>query len=396
MLRGANIVVLSSIDWSFNRQNPQEVALAFAAAGNRVLFVENTGVRSARLRDLPRLRARLRNWWHARRGAPGTVEGVDIHSPLLLPYPYSRAASAINTRLLSRAVRRWLRKGDRAPLIVITFLPTPLARVLIDALAPALVVYYCIDRLAESSPGARRLIESEPKLLAEADLVLVTSSGLYEYAAANCARQVEMLPSGVRIEDFENARDGQSSRPAAFDGITGPVIGFVGSLRQSTDLALLAETAALAPDLTFMLVGPAFVDLGALRALPNVRITGAVPHPEVMGYMVRFDAGVLPYRNDLFTAHIMPVKLKEYLAAGLPVVSTPLPEVERFAAEHPGTIAFASGARAFVDALRAAIAETSSADALSRAGVARAYDWKSQTARMSELMESALRRLSSL
>src|SRR4051794_8514383 len=120
MLRGANIVVLSSIDWSFNRQNPQEVAAAFAESGNRVLFVENTGVRRATLRDLPRLRDRLRNWWHARGGTEHTAGGVDVLSPLLLPFPYSHAAAAINTRLLTRTVRRWLRGAAGGPLIVIT------------------------------------------------------------------------------------------------------------------------------------------------------------------------------------------------------------------------------------------------------------------------------------
>src|SRR4029079_17406394 len=63
MLRGASVVCLSSIDWSFNRQNPQEVSLAFAERGNRVLFVENTGVRSATLRDAPRLWSRFLHWW---------------------------------------------------------------------------------------------------------------------------------------------------------------------------------------------------------------------------------------------------------------------------------------------------------------------------------------------
>jgi glycosyltransferase involved in cell wall biosynthesis len=394
MLRGANIVVLASIDWAFNRQNPQEVASAFAESGNRVLFVENTGVRSVGLRDLPRLAARLRNWWHARGGVDHAPGGVDVLSPLLLPFPYARAAAAMNTRLLMRAIRKWLRGATTGgPLIVVTFLPTPLARGVIRALAPALVVYYCIDRLAKSSPGARRLIESEPKLLAEADLVLVTSSGLFELARG--ARRVEMLQSGVRIEAFEEALARRGEPHPAFAGQRRPVVGFVGSLRDATDLALLQEAAALAPDLDFVLVGPSFADLAALRALPNVRLAGAVPHGEVMSYMVRFDAGVLPYVQNPFTSNIMPVKLKEYLAAGLPVVATPLPEVQRFANEHPGLIAFASDAQTMVNQLREQMAHNTAQEVARRIDVARGYQWKAQMARMSELIESALQRLSS-
>ena len=389
MLRGTSIVCLSSIDWSFNRQNPQEVASAFAESGNRVLFVENTGVRRAALRDAPRLWVRLRNWWRAAGGVRRVANGLDVFSPLLLPFPYSRAAGAFNIRVLLRVVRRWLGDAGGDPLIVITFLPTPLARQLIHALRPALIVYYCIDRLAESSPGARNLIHSEPKLLAEADVVFVTSAGLHA-AAAEVASRVELLPSGVRFEEFERARQSRSEPHPAFAGLSGPVAGFVGSLRGATDLALLAESAELAPDLNFVLVGPLFADVTRLAARPNVRLIAAIPHAEVMSTMVRFDVGILPYVLDAFTADVMPVKLMEYLAAGLPVVSTPLPEVRRFVDEHPDLVAFASDAPSFVAALRAAIAHNTPLAVTRRMTVARRYDWAGQMLRMSRSMESLL------
>src|SRR5688572_17379364 len=151
MLRDASIICLSSIDWTFNRHNPQDVALALAQAGSRVLFVENTGVRRAVLRDAARLWARLRHWLQARGGAWHTAEGVDVLSPLLLPFPYWQAAVSVNAHALVRSIRAWL-GGRSGPVIVITFLPTPLAREVIRALRPAFVVYYCLDRLAESSP----------------------------------------------------------------------------------------------------------------------------------------------------------------------------------------------------------------------------------------------------
>ena len=127
MPRGASIVCLSSINWSFSWHNPQEVATAFAEGDNRVLFVENTGVRRVALRDASRLWSRFRNWWRARGNPKRVASGIDVCSPLLLPFPYSRAAVFMNTRALVRAIRAWLGDGG-GPLIVITFLPTPLAR----------------------------------------------------------------------------------------------------------------------------------------------------------------------------------------------------------------------------------------------------------------------------
>ena len=116
MLRGATIVCLSAVDWAFNWQQPQEVASAFAEGGNRVLFVENTGVRRPLLRDAPRLMARLRNWWRAAGGAKPIVDGLDVLSPLLLPFPYSRLARRLNAAALLRIVRRWIGRKDDAPL----------------------------------------------------------------------------------------------------------------------------------------------------------------------------------------------------------------------------------------------------------------------------------------
>ena len=389
MLRGASIICLSSIDWAFNRQHPQEVASAFGASGNGVLFVENTGVRRAAFRDLGRLRIRFANWWRSRGRAKPAGNGVDVFSPLLLPFPYSDLAGRINAAVLLRVIRRWLRDRGEGPLIIITFLPTPLVRAVIRGLDPALVVYYCIDRLAESSPGARKLRASEPRLLAEADLVLVSSTGLRS-AAALVAPRVELLPTGVRFEAFERARRSPPAPPAVFTHLSGPVAGFVGSLRGSTDLALLEQAADLAPDLNFVFVGPVFTDVRRLAARANVRLVAPVPHAEVMAYMAHFDVGILPYVMNGFTADVMPVKLKEYLAAGLPVVATPLPEVRRFADEHPQVITFAEDAPSFVAALRAAIATKDLAAVDRRVAVARRYDWSAQMARMSDLIEALL------
>ncbi|HEX5704040.1 MAG TPA: glycosyltransferase [Pyrinomonadaceae bacterium] len=390
MLRDASIVCLSSIDWTFNRQIPQEVALALAAGGSRVLFVENTGVRRAVLRDAARLWARLRHWLQARGGAWHTAEGVDVLSPLLLPFPYSPSATSTNVRLLVRAIRAWLGDGG-GPLIVITFLPTPLTRAVIAALRPALVVYYCLDRLEESSPGARRVAQSERLLFAEADLVLVTSGLLYK-SAAGASSRVELLASGVHIKQFEKALDARAAPLAALAGIPRPVIGYVGSIRSATDLSLVARAAELAPDLQFVLAGPRFVDVAQLAARPNVRILDRIPHEHIARYMVRFDVGILPYSIDEFTAGIMPVKLKEYLAAGLPVVATALPEVVRFADEHPGLVRFAGDPAGFVAALREALSDKAPEALAHRTMVARQFDWGDQMARMKQLIEQALAR----
>ncbi|MGA8808678.1 MAG: glycosyltransferase [Thermoanaerobaculia bacterium] len=390
MLRGATIVCISSIDWAFNWQLPQEVASAFAASGNRVLYIENTGVRRPSFGDAARVRDRVRNWSRAPRGVKPAIENLDVLSPLLLPFPYARPAVAINERLLTKAVRRWIgATADAKPLIVITFLPTPLARAVIHSLKPDLAVYYCADRLVETSAQAAKLRQSEPLLLAEAGLVLTTSHGLQK-TAVSIARRVEYLECGVRSAEFARARREATKRPAAFDGLSGPIIGFTGTLRNEIDVKLLTEVAELAPDLNLVFVGPVIVDVTRLAAQQNVRFLGAVPHADIVTYTASLNAGILPYVLTDYTADVMPVKLKEYLAAGLPMVSTHLPEICRFADQHPGTISFADTPETFAAALRRAVAEDTPASVERRIEIARHYDWNVQMSRMSAWIESEL------
>jgi glycosyltransferase involved in cell wall biosynthesis len=152
---------------------------------------------------------------------------------------------------------------------------------------------------------------------------------------------------------------------------------------------LLTEVARLAPELNFVFVGPVAADVAALAAHTNVRFLGPVTHGEVIRYTASFDAGILPYVLTDYTADVMPVKLKEYLAAGLPVVATHLPEVCRFADQHPGTISFGATPETFAAAVRRAVAgDTASLER--RMDIARQYDWSVQMSQMSAWIESAL------
>ena len=127
MLSGCDILCISSIDWDFIWQGHQEIMAALAAHGNRVLFVENTGVRTPTLRDLPRLRQRIRNWWRSTKGFRRDRPNLFVYSPLVLPFPYSRLARAFNRRVIGHSVRSWMRAMEFSRPVLWTFLPTPLA-----------------------------------------------------------------------------------------------------------------------------------------------------------------------------------------------------------------------------------------------------------------------------
>ena len=109
MPRPADIICISSIDWDFIWQGHQEIMSTLASQGHRVLFIENTGVRAPKVRDLPRLRHRLRNWWRGTKGFREERPNLVVYSPIVLPLPYSHVARWINRWLLLRSLRRWMR-----------------------------------------------------------------------------------------------------------------------------------------------------------------------------------------------------------------------------------------------------------------------------------------------
>ena len=389
MITGKDILCISSIDWDFIWQGHQEIMARLASQGNRVLFVENTGVRPPRLRDLPRVRHRLRNWWRGTRGFREEQENLFVFSPVVLPFPYSRAARWINATFLLRTLRRWMRATDFRRPILWTFLPTPLVRDLIRGLNARLTVYYCVDDLGSSSPGARKITRSENHVLREADLVFVTSEKL-RARAAEINEHVYVFPFGVDYESFERVRLGADEVPRDIGRLPRPIIGYVGGLHQWVDQSLVCAVADAMPDASVALVGPSQADISELQRRPNVHVLGARPHGELPKYIKAFDVGLVPYRLSEYTDHVYPTKLNEYLAMGIPVVATDLPELLRFRDRYGDILATPHDLEGFVSAVRTAL-EPSSRDVVERRlQVAQDNSWLSRVGEMGALMDRAL------
>jgi uncharacterized SAM-binding protein YcdF (DUF218 family)/glycosyltransferase involved in cell wall biosynthesis len=382
-----DILCISSIDWDFIWQGHQEIMSRLAADGHRVLFIENTGVRQIRMRDLGRVRQRIRNWWRGTKGFRRERPNLFVYSPIVLPLPYSRVAGWINRKLMLRSLTRWMGATGFSRPIAWTFLPTPLARELITRLDSSLTIYHCVDEFASSSADARRIVDSEEQLFRSADLVFVTSERLRARASRYSAR-VHLFPSGVSLETF--AGGPERAIPADLAALPRPIIGYVGGLHQWVDQDLLADAAALMPEASFVMVGPPQTDLARLKHRPNVHILGQRPHEEVPAYVAAFDVTLVPYRITDYTANVYPAKMTEYLAMGKPVVSTDLEEVRRFNRVHGDVVRVASDAAALAAAIRAESAPASAAVIARRIEVAKANGWDRRVQDMSQLIDDAI------
>jgi uncharacterized SAM-binding protein YcdF (DUF218 family)/glycosyltransferase involved in cell wall biosynthesis len=384
-----DVICISSIDWDFIWQGHQEIMSTLAAEGRRVLFIENTGVRTPRFRDVPRLRQRLKNWARGTRGFREERPNLFVLSPIVVPLPYSRVARWLNRTLLAHLIRRWMRAVEWSRPIVWTFLPTPLAHDLIDRLDPALTVYYCIDDLASSSHEARRITGSEEAMFRRADLVFVTSEKL-RARAASISPRVHFFPFGVRFQSFEDARLSPAAPPADIAALPHPLVGYVGGMHQWVDQDLIAEVARRLPHVNFAFIGPAQCDLSRLEGCRNITLLGGRPHAQLPSYIREFDIGIVPYKLSEYTTNVYPTKLNEYLAMGIPVVATDLLEIRRFNADHGDVVAIAADAAEFAGAIERLLAQPKALGSERRIEVARLNGWQTRIQQMQLLIDRAL------
>lgn len=409
MLTGQDIVFISSIEWDFLWQGPQEIATRLARAGNRVLYVENTGVRSPNLRDTNRVVRRLRKWATSL-GTDGVREvspNLYVCAPLVLPPFGARWQREINRRLLLPLVARAARKlGMRDPLLW-TFLPTDTALDLIRLLRTprSVVVYYYVDNFSLLTPNVRALERSERKLLESSDLIFATCKEL----AAHCARwrdKTHIFPYGVNLDAFplkanistngaHYNSNGNSHTPAAeaANGKHAPIIGYVGGLHRHVDFELLEVMARARPAWTWVYVGTIqTTESDRLAALPNVRLLGARPHEALADYIDGFDVCIVPYLNSPYTQTVVPTKINEYLAVGKPVVSTNIPAVSDFNDRHHVLLTTDTQPANFLNAIEDALRSPKDATTIARRReVATLGDWQTRLEQMSELVEAKIR-----
>jgi glycosyltransferase involved in cell wall biosynthesis len=176
--------------------------------------------------------------------------------------------------------------------------------------------------------------------------VFVASAELLRRRGSSNPR-THVVPHGVPPRPARAAPE-----PEALRGLPRPRVGFVGSISEWTDLDLVRGLAEARADWSFVLVGPVKAKADRLRGKPNLLLTGERPHEEIPGFLAAFDAAIIPYRVTPATEAASPVKLREYLAQGLPVVSVDVPEVRPFSPP----VELAAGVDGFVEALERAIA----------------------------------------
>jgi glycosyltransferase involved in cell wall biosynthesis len=376
-LAGRQIVCVGFADWDTELWTNQHHLMSRLAADNDVLFIESLGLRRPQLasRDVRRILRRVRRGLAGARPAP---EGLHVLSPLVLPLHGRAAVRAMNARLLPALVRRATRRLRFARPILWAYVPQ--AEALLDALDPALVVYHCVDDIA-AQPGVdgASFRAAEERFAARADLVLASAPALAE-RMRTLNDNVLYAPNVADTTAFAVALE-DGPRDAAMEALPRPRVVFTGAVvATKLDVGLIADVAAARPGYAFALVGPTGLgdpstDVSALHAVPNVHLLGGRRHDELPAVLRAAEAAIIPYASNRLTASIFPMKVYEYLAAGLPVVATALP-----ALAGVGEVVRAADAATFARALDDALAEDGAAARRARSAAAAAHSWDARLA----------------
>ena len=377
-LEGQRIVCFAN-DWHGDPTSKHHIMRTLAAHTD-VLWVESSGMRrpDLSLGDLRRIAQKLRR---SRLPRAGTAGPVRVISPLSLPFPGSRIAERINARLYQRAIVEAGTRADAtgAPLL---WVYTPTVAPYLDRIERAGLVYHCVDRWwAFEEYDADVMRRHHIELCRRADVVYASSAEL----VGDCtpySRNVHMIRHGVDWAHFAAAALTPLPTPADLRDVTGPVIGFFGLIHDWIDQAVIGAVADALPHATVVLIGKTRVDVRALERRSNVRLLGQKPYEQLPAYASRFDVGIIPFVVNELTLAVNPIKLREYMSAGLPVVSTALPELSVYAA-HPG-VSIAGDTAGFIAAVEERL--RSPVDAAARASAARAMVGESWLGRCEEMV----------
>lgn len=370
---------LSTTDWDAPQfGSRQQIALALAKRGHRVLFVEQPRALHSLISDRKKTAVQMQRWLQGGLRTPlTTLPNLQIYAPPpVLPIFYHRLTNPMSQRILKLALRRTLKRlGWQADLFWTYWANSDY---LVGAFGEQVAVYHCIDNFRASGyplvPVAQ-IVALEERLCRKVDLVLTRTPGLAEMLKPHSQR-LELIGGGVDLDQFRY--DTVKPIPPELAHIPHPIAGLVGSLDDRLDVELLTHLAESLPQLQLILAGfwrAHLVDLSDLTAKPNVHLLPAIPHHRVPEFVAQFDVCIIPYLVNAFTREVSPLKLYEFLGMGKPVVATPLPYNQR-EADH---IYLAETKVAFVEAVQAALNEPSSASVkATRRQAATPHTWQAQ------------------
>jgi hypothetical protein len=379
------IVCFAGVDWWYHNRGHSECQIMRRLAERvPVLWINSIGMRlpTPGKTELPLTRY-ARKLWSTLRGLRRAERGLWIFSPIFIPR-YSLRAVEWNGWLLHFQVLFLSRLlGIRRPSVFVT-VPTPARAVARGRWRR--IVFNRSDAFSEFPEVDSALISQlEGELLESSDSVLYVNRVLMEKERSR-TRASRLLSHGVDFEHFSRVRAATGATvpcPERIAHLPRPLVGFYGALDDYTvDLELLVQTARRVRTGALLVIGPKAMEIDRLLAEPNVCYLGPVTYEELPNYAAHFDVGIMPWLQNDWIRKCNPIKLREYLALGFPIVSMRFPELSPYAEHVYGADSHAE----FLEQLDRALAESDPARFEARRDSVRGESWESRAERVAELL----------
>jgi glycosyltransferase involved in cell wall biosynthesis len=373
-------IICFSKDWSEDPTSNHHVLVELSKT-RRVVWLNSIATRTPDLgsaRDVGKIVAKLKGF---ARGPENVIHDLWVYTPLVLPLPHSTVAQRVNAEILRATIwglRKRLGIGDFE---LWTFLPN--VGQYAGKLGEKLLVYYCIDEWSQFSYiDEARMVRNEERLVERADVIFASCEALAE-RKRDRNPETFLAAHGVDHALFARALDEDLPVAEELAALPHPIIGFYGTLQDWVDYELIAWLAARHRAFSFALVGQALADVSLVARQPNVHLIGRKPHAELPAFCKGFDVGIIPYVLGERMKYVNPLKLREYLSAGLPVVSTAVPEVERYA-EH---CHIARSREEFEAGIEHALDEGSPAERRRRSDAMRGETWAARVVKVRDIVD---------
>ncbi|MBA3599733.1 MAG: glycosyltransferase family 1 protein [Acidobacteria bacterium] len=363
-----DLICLSHLRWDFVYQRPQHLLSRFAK-NRRVFFFEEPVFT----------------------GGATHLEISPREDNLSIVVPHISHADRDNKNVvdIQRSLLDDLFNSYEIDRFVLWFY-TPMAMNFAAHLQPQATIFDCMDELSAFKFAPPELIENERRLFQKADLVFTGGQSLYE-AKKHQHEQVFAFPSSIDAEHFKQARSITEER-AEQKLIPRPRFGYYGVIDERIDIALLAEIADLRPGWQFVMVGPVVkISDQDLPRRENIHYLGGKSYQDLPAFLAGWDVAIMPFAINESTRFISPTKTPEYLAAGKPVVSTPIRDVVRPYGEI-NLVHIASTAKEFVAAGEKALRENGTERLVEIDEFLAQMSWDKTWRQMSALIDEIVRK----
>jgi glycosyltransferase involved in cell wall biosynthesis len=325
ILRGRDILCFSH-DWTGDPLSKTHL-MRVLSRDNRILWINAIANRmpTTSTKDLSRIYKKLKSFTEPMR----EVEpNIFVMNPLAIPAYGSKAMVAFNQKFLVRQVKSAMKKLAMKNVINMVF--NPAAGMIAGKLGETEQIYYCVDEYTAFTGVSAGLKEIEEDLFRKSDFVVVSAETLLE-SKKKFNENTFLIRHGVDFKHFRKALEDDTKIPDEIANLPRPIIGFHGLLADWVDFELIKKIAAHFKNGSIVLIGKITFDaekkIKILDGIPNIHFLGRKPYEELPNYCKGFDVALNPFVMNELTRNVNPLKVREYLAAGLQVVSTDIPEV---------------------------------------------------------------------